>query len=267
MDSTSRVLFQSLIEGPLLVGDLEEASTFAHGELCMPVSCAGLRIQQKLGHLYEDALAALLEASPRYRMLARNLQLQPNAQTTLGELDFLLRDQESGRIIHLELAAKFYLAIETPSGLQLPGPDPIDNYYRKIDRLRTHQLPLTRLHHSALPEEIQGKEIVTQQLIYGCLFDSIHATQRAQPPSIHPDCRRGRWLSIDEVGGFFGKVPDLRVIPKSLWPVRIDLLADELLSPWPRQEKLERCVMVRFGGQSEPYFIVPSHFPLPTPTS
>lgn len=265
MDPTSRALFLSLIRGPLLVSNLEEAATFPHEGLSMPDSCVALNLQQKLGHLYEDALAMLLDVSPHYQLLARNVQLQPNAQTTLGELDFLIRDLTSGQLIHLELATKFYLAVETENGFDLPGPDPIDNYHRKLDRLRTHQLRLTDMHRADLPEVFQEEDIITQQLIYGCLFDSIHATHRAQPTFIHPHCRRGRWLSVDEVVDHFGSDVEFHVIPKSLWPVPVELIEGHLLKPWTRMKTLDRCVMVTFHGEPDPYFITPSHFPRSKP--
>ena len=177
MISPTQPLLQSLVGGPLLIGDLPEACSFPYQDLEIPAAPTPLNLQQKLGYLYEDALGILLEASPRFDLLARNLQLHSDTQTTLGELDFLLRDLDSDLLIHLELATKFYLAVETPSGLALPGPDARDNYFRKLQRLRSHQLTLAQNHRSALPESYQHHPIVAQQLIYGCLFDHIDAAE------------------------------------------------------------------------------------------
>ncbi|MFC7335559.1 DUF1853 family protein [Haloferula chungangensis] len=261
MISPTHVLLQSLTQGPLLIGDLPEASSFPYRELALPEDIEDLNLQQKLGHLYEDALASLLEASPRFELLARNLQLQSADQITLGELDFLLRDLASEQLIHLELAAKFYLAVETPSGLALPGPDARDNYFRKLNRLRSHQLPLVENHRSALPEEYRQEDIVAQQLVYGCLFDHIHAALPAKPEFVHPHCRRGRWLSINECPGFFGPEPQLQIIPKPLWPVPLSLIENTPLEPWNPKASIDRCLMLRVNHDPTPYFVTPPVFP------
>ena len=141
-DIVSKALFQSLIEQPPLLADLPEATTFPCKSLVFPEETCALNLQQKLGHLYEDALAVLLESTPRYDVLAQGLPIRQDAGHTLGELDYLLRDLVSERTIHLELAVKFYLAVETESGLRLPGPDARDHYFRKLEKMRSHQLVL-----------------------------------------------------------------------------------------------------------------------------
>ena len=255
-------LYQSLIEGPLLVGDLPEAKTFPHRDLQLPRDPPPLNLHQKLGHLYEDALAVLLESSSKFDLLARNLQIQQDAHTTVGELDFLLRDLDSARLIHLELATKFYLAVETETGLALPGPDARDNYFKKLHRLRTHQLQLPILHQPHLPEEIRQRPIVTQQLIYGCLFDHIHASQPATPDFIQPNGRRGRWLTIDELPAHFPQDTTYHLIPKPLWPVPLKFLEPVPLENWkPPTIPHKRGVMLRVSGEPIPYFIAPNGYP------
>lgn len=125
---------------PLLVGDLPEAKCFCRSILRRPEVLPDLNLRQKLGHLFEDALASLLVASHKVDLLHQNLQLRDENRTTVGEMDFLIRHRSNSALVHLELATKFYLAVETPSGITLPGPDARDNYFRKLARLRDHQL-------------------------------------------------------------------------------------------------------------------------------
>ncbi len=257
------LLLQSLITGPLLVGDLPEAPTFPHQNLTLPASFPDLNLQQKLGHLYEDALALLLKSSPSYALLAQNLQIQTDIHTTVGELDFLLRDLITGQLIHLELATKFYLAVDTESGLALPGPDARDNYFRKLARLRSHQLQLTRLFKDHFPEEFRHEPIVTQQLIYGCLFDHLHATTPASPDFLNPRCRRGKWLTIDQLPHHFPSHTTFQHIPKNLWPVPFELLESTLLESWSPPPTLDRCLMIKATGHPSPYFITPPNYPVP----
>lgn len=283
MTSTERALFQSLVHGPLLVGDLPEAVTFPYHQLAVPTGLEadrpGLNLNQKLGHLYESALAVLLEASPRYDLIAQNLQLQKDAHTTVGELDFLLRDLSDGRLVHLELATKFYLAVRTEAGLKLPGPDARDNYFRKIQRLREHQLVLADKHRDVLAEAYRDEPIVVRQLIYGCLFEriSMHEPGGHAPATsaerdggvspqrlleyLNPDCRRGRWLSVDQCRDYFSADTELRVIPKTLWPVPLDFLDGIPLERWAPPAQIDRCVMLRVNDETAPYFVAPAGYP------
>jgi hypothetical protein len=261
MPTTAHALFQSLIEGPLLLGDLPEAACFPHRALLMPNLVEPLNLQQKLGHLYEDALAVLLKASPQYDLLARNLQLQTDAHTTVGELDFLIRDLNSGQLIHLELATKFYLAVESESGLTLPGPDARDNFSRKRDRLRTHQLVLTEKFRETLPAEFRSEAIVTRQLIYGCLFDHIRSQNIAEPEFVTAHCRRGRWLPLDELTDHFPSGTQFQRIPKALWPVPLALLENSLLEEWTPPSQVSHCTMLRINDEPTPYFVAPVGYP------
>lgn len=251
-------LLQSLIHAPLLIEDLPEAPTFPRHQLILPADHPVLNFEQKLGHLYEDALALLLNHSPSYELLERNLQIQKDRHTTVGELDFLLRETDSEHLIHLELATKFYLAVETDGVLTLPGPDARDNYFRKLARLRAHQLQLPLNFRRHLPEKYRDQPIATQQLIIGCLFDHIETTAPATAEFLNPNCRRGRWLDIDELPQQFSSRTRFHIIPKPLWPVPIEFLNPAQLEPWSPGTPLKRHLMVRADDRPEPYFIRPS---------
>lgn len=261
MDATTRYLLQSLIHGPLLIEDLPEASTFARERLEVPKTSARLDTEKKLGHLYEDALATLLEASPEHDLLERNLQLHDSAGSTLGELDFLVYDRLADQLIHLELATKFYLAVPTESGLALPGPDARDTYFRKLRSLRERQLLLARTHRAALPPRYQQETIIARSLIHGCLFDPIDETEPCAPDHSAPNCRRGRWLAVDEIEARFATNTKFQIIPKTLWPVPLEFLIDVNLPSWNPKQPITRCVMLRIEDDPTPYFVTPIGYP------
>ena len=81
---------------------------------------------QRLGLAFEQWVAALVCASEGLELVERNLPIR-DGQTTLGELDMLVRDLESGKLWHWELALKFYLG--TPE--QWYGPNTRDTLERK----------------------------------------------------------------------------------------------------------------------------------------
>lgn len=254
-------ILQSLIDSPLLLGDLPEASAFDQGALVLPGVIPALNLDQKLGHLYEEALAVLLDASPFCELLARNLQIHEPGKPTIGEIDSLLRDLRTGELIHLELATKFYLAVETREGLLLPGPDSRDNFYRKLHRLRTHKLILAKKHRSALPMEFQEEPITARHLIHGCIFDHIHSDTPAAPEFTSPLRCRGRWLTITELPIHFSPGTTFEIIPKPLWPVPPYGFADVPLMPWIPTAEIPRCVMIRVDGESLPFFVTPANYP------
>lgn len=257
----STALFQSLLEAPLLVGDLPEAPAFDNRSLLLPKDSEPLDLRQKLGYLYEDALAVVLEATPRYDLLERGIQIRKRAGHTLGEIDFLVRDLSSSRLIHLELAVKFYLALETGRGFLLPGPDARDNYFRKLEKMRSHQLTLVSKYRDLLPENFHDEEIGVRQLVHGCIFEHVNANRPVVAESLNPEGRRGKWLHAGECAGHFGKDTRLEIIPKPLWPVPLEKLEGLELEKWTGDGTIDRCVMVRPDGGSVPYFIAPNGYP------
>ena len=80
-----------------MIGQLDASEPFDTGSLQMPTREVQLDFDQKLGHLYEDALAVLLAESPRYALISKNKQIINEGKQTLGELDFLLLDQQTDR--------------------------------------------------------------------------------------------------------------------------------------------------------------------------
>ena len=256
----SEVLIRSLIESPLLVSDLPQAAQLDRRYFAISDQPVELNFDQKLGHLYEDALASLLTSSPGIELVEQNLQIRTDVHTTVGELDFLIRQSDS-TLVHLELATKFYLAIEADNGFRFPGPDARDNYHRKIERLLSHQLTLTKKYRAHLPPTYAKENIEVRQLIYGCLFDHISQTKESSPQFCNPDCRRGKWLRQSELAKYFSNDDTFYQIPKHLWPVPLKLLENLSLEKWQPDELLERCKMIRVHGHSVPYFIAPNGYP------
>lgn len=100
----------------------------------------------RLGSHFESLLAFWLGApdNPQHELLARNLPLRQDGRT-LGELDFLVRDRLSGEVQHWEVAVKFFLGVRPGGAARYwVGPGLRDRLDLKLDRLRQHQLRLTR---------------------------------------------------------------------------------------------------------------------------
>jgi len=254
----SQQILSAILQGPLFLSELPEAQVFDRSDLASPSSATILNTGQKLGHLYEEALASLLTACPRYDLLEKGLQLQRDKHQTVGELDFLFRDLQTGRLTHLELAVKFYLALETEEGLLLPGPNSRDNYFNKLDRLRSHQLTLVERFRDLLPSPYREEEIDTQHLVIGCLFDHLDSPTLAEPEFIHPEVRRGKWLHQHEFRDRYSE--PAYIIPKPLWPCSIE--SSECLDPLDLSIPLTRCTMAHLDSFPHPFFIAPDEYPV-----
>ena len=267
-DLHANALLSSLRDAPLLVGDLPEAVSFDRSLFGGPGQGTSLNENQKLGHLYEDALRLLLCTSDRLELLADHVQVFDANQITLGEMDYIMRDVRTHQLIQLELAVKFYLGVPSEEGWQFPGPDLHDNWQRKLARLQMHQLSLVqRPEAQALLRERFGAAVVdVRQLIYGCIFHPMGDTECPLPEGVHVDCRKGRWLYAKDWERFFGGVAEVCMVPKALWPVEV---AEALRETLPHQSVAElraassqRCVMFVLPDSPVPYFLVPNHWPM-----
>ena len=264
----SQALLASLRHAPLLVGDLPEAASLDRSLFGRPDSDVALNENQKLGHLYEDALCLLLQASKRLELLADHVQVFDAGGITLGEMDTILQDRQRGCFLQLELAVKFYLAVPTAAGWKFPGPDPKDNWLRKLQRLRERQFTLAaRPEAKVLLHERWGiDQIEVRQLIYGCIFYPLDASISATlPEGVRADCRKGHWLYEKDWEQYLDDVTQVCVVPKYLWPVALTAALRHSL-PRVAVEELrglaqQRCVMFALPDAPEPYFLVPDRWP------
>ena len=95
-----------------------------------------------------------------------NIQLSDNKKT-IGEIDFILSNQDTKQLIHVELAYKFYLYDPSISSAQINnwiGPNRNDSLKEKLDKVKNKQSPL--LYHPATQSKLDQLELsdVSQQL-------------------------------------------------------------------------------------------------------
>ncbi|RAU19775.1 hypothetical protein DN062_01445 [Nitrincola tibetensis] len=103
--------------------------------------------QSRLGLYFETLWHFYFEQHPRFELLARNLQIQPDKQTTLGELDLIIQDHLCNQSIHIELAIKFYMNPwnhKTQPLHHWVGPELRDRFDFKYEKTLTQQLPLSQ---------------------------------------------------------------------------------------------------------------------------
>lgn len=118
---------------------------------------------ERLGKYFENLIAFWLESSPRYELLARNLQVR-DAKQTYGELDLIVRDLESGRVAHWEVAIKFYLQLGPEADLfSWVGPNRRDSLGRKAGHLLEHQA--SRAQHPVARQQLEQVGIAVDDAV------------------------------------------------------------------------------------------------------
>jgi hypothetical protein len=126
----------------------------------------------RLGHLAEKIVAELIKSSTNYNVIYEHFQIIEDRKT-LGEIDFIIENRIDKKLIHLELAYKFYLFDPSISSEPINnwiGPNRNDSLIEKLDKLKNKQFPL--LYHKCTASKLETIDIdsVSQAL---CLLVSL----------------------------------------------------------------------------------------------
>jgi len=215
---------------------------------------------KRLGLRFEALVAYWIKISPNYKLLEQNIQIIKEGHT-FGEMDFIIKEVCSQKVIHLEVAVKFYLGsppYEDP--FHWFGTNTQDQLGKKIAHLKTRQTQLGKTHANYLKE--RGIEIDKQhcflkgRLFYPLGFD-------APPNGVTSNHLRGRW---------FKNIPKQNT--KLLYPVdKSDWLAEiqhsdinqDLLQTSVEEKDWPRCyIEIEKENSSNELYEVNRLFYLPT---
>jgi len=146
----------------------------------------------RVGYYFENLIHFWLKYVRQVEILAQGKQIVEEGRT-LGELDFVFRDEE-GRVNHWEVAAKFYLYCEDQrvKGSHFIGPNAQDTFELKREKIFAKQLPLS--------ERVFPGVDVRQAFVKGRIF--YHPEDKAPdelPSGMRPDHLRGIWMRSSEL--------------------------------------------------------------------
>jgi hypothetical protein len=126
----------------------------------------------RLGHLAEKIVSELIKSSLNYKVLYEHFQIIED-QKTIGEIDFIIENRIEKKLIHLELAYKFYLfdpSISIDPINNWIGPNRNDSLSEKLDKLKKKQFPLLYHRCTASVFDTIAIDTVSQAL---CLLVSL----------------------------------------------------------------------------------------------
>ena len=190
-DRAARDLLWAINSPSLLAGDLAGSVAPIHVD---DIPSAALRsdlarasVPRRVGHYFERLVYFYLTRVRACAIVGHRQQITENGRT-VGELDFLFRD-EFESLHHWEVAVKFFLYYppDNPSGSHFVGPNPQDNLERKAHRLRTHQLPLGRIHFA----EIEHQAAFVKGMVF---YHPQDVGPTRQPIELSPEHLRGAWI-------------------------------------------------------------------------
>lgn len=168
--------------------------------------------QKYLGKRAELYVLQYLKSSHQYSHITHSLQIQ-NVSTTIGEVDFICFDKVQQKWIHIELVSKLYVFTgedDYDDLTQWIGPNLKDRLDFKIDKLKSHQLPLGK--HQEVFRLIETREIESYCCYKAKLFLGT-SEEKFNSEVLNKECIYGSYLNFEDFknlkysGGFF-YVPD-----------------------------------------------------------
>ncbi len=161
---------------------------------------------RRLGLYCESLFNFYLENTPEgENTVYKNFRAQGEKQT-IGECDFVVVDTKP-YLTHIEIAVKFFLQT-TPGKTDWHswvGPNSIDRLDIKLERMRTHQLPLPRrkdteeIFLKLKSENKKPDEIKSLHFIKGVLFTPFNGDIiTSLPENTNPNLLHAHWVKISD---------------------------------------------------------------------
>jgi len=168
---------------------------------------------KKLGSVFEGLVSFWLFISPNYQEKLHNIQIIKDKHT-YGEIDFIVEELSTGKIIHLEVAVKFYLGSEPyTDAYRWFGTTTFDQLGKKIDHLKSHQTQLTRKYPEQFKNYFAQPIDESHCYVKGRLFYPIDSDKSPQNIGLADNHLRGCWSYVDD----YETSGQLMKINKSHW--------------------------------------------------
>lgn len=158
------------------------------------------RENEVLGKRIEHFFEYSITTSKRYDLLANNIQVFDD-KITIGELDFIVKDLQKDKVLHIELVCKFYIYDTTlGDGLEAwIGPNRKDSLLQKVKKLTLKQFPLLYKKETKPILEnlhLDSSKIDQQVCFLSYLFVPITSKNHIIP-IINNECIVGFWEKSD----------------------------------------------------------------------
>lgn len=213
----------------------------------------------RLGLYFEALLAYWLQHQQRYSLLQHGLKVHDGTRT-VGEFDFIIRDNQTQKIHHWEAAVKFYLGVgDYSEASHWFGPGKKDRFDIKLTHLQDKQIRLSSDSHGK--STLDNLNLIVNErrlLIKGRLFYPQHAQHLSGnlQLSLEPQHLKGRWYTVSTVlaatspsilSFHFWEQPRFHIAEKSEWLV---------LKTTAKMDFKELQTFLRLQPPSHPFTII-----------
>ena len=165
-----------------------------------------------LGKRFERLLSFWFTHSKHWDLIWEGKQFVDD-KTTIGEIDFLVRELESDELMHIEVACKFYLSSENSSNwASWLGPNAKDRFADKMIKFE-RQLALSQ--HPLLRQELKAdvlENVEPKLFLKGFFFHHFSLLMKAKAPRLANAHYNAAWFC-------FAKEFDLLAHESALWYV------------------------------------------------
>ena len=181
----------------------------------------------RVGLYFETLMAALIRAHPAWTLVGADVPIRQDGRT-LGAFDFIVRTAD-GAYQHWEIAVKFYLLLGDPMHWNhWLGPNQRDRLDKKVNRMRHHQIPLSRRTAALEVLHAFGATSIEQHvaLLKGIFF--VEWGDRPIGPPHASMAPSGLWVCEGDVASVNHQFSDSAWIPrhKPFWLAPIASCAD-----------------------------------------
>ncbi|WP_051227916.1 DUF1853 family protein [Gillisia sp. JM1] len=175
-----------------------------------------------LGKRVEYFFLAAIKDSSEHQIIANNIQIS-DKHRTLGELDFIVMELETSKILHIELMYKFYVYDpEVPIEMERwIGPNRRDSLLQKIEKVKTNQFPL--LHTPETEKYLKsidiGSKDIQQEI---CFKSSLFIPKKLKSYNfshINKECIVGFWVHLKDFSEYNQDGLEFFAPEKQDWPI------------------------------------------------
>lgn len=176
-----------------------------------------------LGKYFESLLEFAFIKSPVVTLIDCGRQIRTNSGQTIGELDFIIKHNETNRYYHIEAAGKFYISAYGDNNPEhFIGPNPADNLLKKYEHITNSQIRLTESEPAKDYLNSIGitKPVITKILFKGYLFhpfDNFLSGDFTSPDFINPAHCRGWYTKAGKVEKLQTLNPFFTILPRKEW--------------------------------------------------
>lgn len=192
----------SLLRGPAVVNDawcqdaLARSQSWLNALDRQPAALEDYIAERRItriGRLAEALMGYWLRHEGRFELLAENLAVREGGRT-LGDFDFIVRERQSGEVVHWELTVKFYLHRPEIGGFSgYVGPGEKDILAAKAGHITDRQLQLAHAPAGQAALALLGvTKIEASAFCKGWLFYPGPAAG-AEMAGLNPAHARGSW--------------------------------------------------------------------------